>query len=192
MTNGLSVEDRWWSERFPRLFRAQPFTWGGIADARLQIHFSLSAPPDELISNVKVIGRCDSGIVVFETHEGRRSVPGGTREPGESLQAAADREAREEVGGQIAGELTWVGAFQVDHSAVGPYRAHLPYPISYWAYVVADLNLVHEPTNPSDGEQVTSVHVLPVAEAIEWLSVFDDGPLLDVVKLAHELGLADD
>lgn len=48
---------------------------------------------------------------------------------------------------------------------------------------------MQEPTNPSDGEQVTSVHVLPVTEAIEWLSVFDDGPLLDVVKLARALGL---
>ena len=189
MMNGLSVEDHLWSDRFPRLFWSQPFTWGGIADARLQIHFSRSTPPDELISNVKVIGRCGSGIVVFETDQGWRSVPGGTREPGESLLAAADREAREEVGGQIMGELTWLGAFRVDHSAVGPHRPHLPYPISYWAYVLADLTLVQEPTNPSDGEQVTSVHVLPVAEAIEWLSVFDDGPLLDVVKVAHELGL---
>jgi 8-oxo-dGTP diphosphatase len=190
MTNGLSVEDRRWSERFPRLFREQPFTWGGIADSRLQIHFSRSEPADELISNVKVIGRCDHRIVVFETDQGWRSVPGGTREPGESLRAAADRETREEVGGQIVGELTWVGAFRVDHSAVGPHRPHLPYPISYWAYVIAELELLHEPTNPFAGEQVTAVHALPAAEAIEWLSVFDDGPLLDVVKLANELARA--
>lgn len=189
MTNMLSEEDRRWSERFPSLFQSRPFSWGGIADDRLQIQFSQSKPPDELVSNVKVIGRYNGGVVVFETDQGWRSVPGGTREFGESLYVAANREAREEVGGLIVGDLTWLSAFRVDHSAVGPYRSHLPYPISYWAYIVADLELVQEPTNPSDGEQVTSVRVFPAPEAIEWLSVFDDGPLLDVVKLAHELGL---
>lgn len=184
---GLSAEDQRWSQRFPRLFQPQPFTWGDVADARLRIHFSRSTPPDELISNVKVIGRCGQGIVVFETDQGWRNVPGGTREPGESLLAAAGREVREEVGGEITGELIWLGAFRVDHSAVGRYQPHLPYPISYWAYVIAGLTLVEQPTNPLDGEQVTSVHVLPFAEAIEWLSVFDDGPLLDVVRLAREL-----
>lgn len=43
-------------------------------------------------------------------------------------------------------------------------------------------------------EQVTveavDAHRADGTEAIEWLSVFDDGPLLDVVKLARELGLA--
>lgn len=189
LMNGLSAEDLTWSQRFPRLFRPQPFTWGDVANSRLQIRFSRSSVPDELISNVKVIGRCGAGIVVFETAQGWRSLPGGTREPGESLLAAAGREAWEEVGGEVSGELTWLGAFRVDHSAVGRHRPHLPYPISYWAYVIADLTLVEQPANPVDGEQVTSVHVFPLPEAIEWLSVFDDGPLLDVVKLARELGL---
>lgn len=75
---------------------------------------------------------------------------------------------------------------------MGPYRPHLPYPISYWAYVLADLQLEQEPTNPTDGEQVTAVHVLPATEAIQWLSVCDDGPLLEVVRLAHELGVEAD
>ncbi|MEQ4210258.1 hypothetical protein [Actinopolymorpha sp. B9G3] len=36
---------------------------------------------------------------------------------------------------------------------------------------------------------MTAVQVLPIDEAIEFLSVFDDGPLLDAVKLAHALEL---
>ncbi|WP_420113048.1 NUDIX hydrolase [Pseudactinotalea sp.] len=189
MVSRGGLDERRWSERFPGLFRSRPFTWGDIADERLRIQFSLAVPPDELISNVKVIGRCGDGVVVFETTQGWRNLPGGTREPEESLAETAARETQEEVGGRIVGELTWLGAFRVDHSAAGRHRPHLPWPISYWAYVVADVELVGEPTNPPDGEVVTSVLILPGAQAIEWLSVFDDGPLLDVVRLADELGL---
>jgi 8-oxo-dGTP diphosphatase len=185
----VSSEDRRWRDRFPSLYRAQPFGWGGTGDSRLQIQFSRQIPPDELISNVKVIGRCDGGVVVFETEQGWRNVPGGTREPGETLTEAADRELYEEVGARLKGPLEWIGAFRVDHSVAGPYRPHLPFPISYWAYTAADIELVAEPTNPDDGEQVTAVQVLPIDEAIEFLSVFDDGPLLDAVKLAHALEL---
>lgn len=190
MDDEVSAEDRRWQAEFPNLFRAQPFGWGGIGDSRLQIEFSRSVPPDELISNVKVIGRCGAGVVVFETDQGWRNVPGGTREAGETIVEAADRELYEEVGGHLKGPLEWVGAFRVDHSLADPYRPHLPFPISYWAYAAADVELVADPTNPDDGEQVTAVQVLPIDEAIEFLSVFDDGPLLDVVKLARALKLA--
>ena len=189
MDEEISGEDRRWRGRFPNLYRAQPFSWGGMGDRRLQIQFSRQVPPDALISNVKVIGRCDGGVAVFETEQGWRSVPGGTREPGETLAEAADRELYEEVGGRLKGPLKWVGAFRVDHSDAGPYRPHLPFPISYWAYTSADIDLVAPPTNPEDGEQVTAVHVLPLDEAIDFLSVFDDGPLLDAVKLARALEL---
>lgn len=189
MGEEISAEDRRWRGRFPNLYRAQPFSWGGIGDSRLQIQFSRQVPPDELISNVKVIGRCDGGVAVLETEQGWRSVPGGTREPGETLAEAADRELFEEVGGRLRGPLEWVGAFRVDHSVAGPYRPHLPFPISYWAYTSADINLVAQPTNPEDGEQVIAVEVLPMDEAIHFLSVFDDGPLLDAVKLARALEL---
>lgn len=189
MDEEIVAEDRQWRDRFPNLYRAQPFSWGGTGDRRLQIQFSRQVPPDELISNVKVVGRCAGGVAVFETDQGWRNVPGGSREPGETLVETADRELYEEVGGRIKGPLEWIGAFRVDHSVAGPYRPHLPFPISYWAYTTADIELVAQPTNPEDGEQVTSVQVLPFDEAVEFLSVFDDGPLLDAVKLARALEL---
>lgn len=44
------------------------------------------------------------------------------------------------------------------------------------------------PSNPEDGENVVQVQVLPPTEAIDYLAVFDDGPLTDVVRLAHAMG----
>lgn len=55
--------------------------------------------------------------------------------------------------------------------------------------MAADVELDSVPSNPADGEQVTAVHVLPGADAIDFLAQFDDGPGLDIVRLAKALGL---
>lgn len=56
-----------WQERFPKLFERSAFEWGGVASGDLDIQFSLELPPDELVSNVKVIGRTAGGVVVCES-----------------------------------------------------------------------------------------------------------------------------
>lgn len=186
----LGMQQTLWSSQFPDLFRRSPFSWGGMGDHRLEIEFTLDPPPDHLISNVKVIGRTAAGIVVCGTDRGWRMLPGGTREPGETIGEAASREFHEEAGGVIVDPLTWIGAFRVDASKTEPYRPHLPYPISYWLYVAADVTVSTEPSNPSDGEQVTEVLTLPAAEAIDYLAAFDDGPGLSVLRLAVAMGHA--
>mgnify|MGYP003445595124 CR=1 FL=1 len=82
-----------WPERFPELFAADYWGWGD-----LDVRFQTEAPPDELISNVHVIGRTDGGIVVCGNDLGWRFLPGGTREPGETIEQAAAREVFEEAG----------------------------------------------------------------------------------------------
>jgi hypothetical protein len=52
-----------WHDRFPQLFARSAFEWGGVASGDLEIQFSLELPPDELVSNVKVIGRAAGGVV---------------------------------------------------------------------------------------------------------------------------------
>ena len=126
---------------------------------------------------------------MIETKQGWRSLPGGTREPGESIEETATRELAEEVGGALTGPLAWVGAFRVDHSKVGRHRPHLPFPISYWAYLAADVELLDSVGRPGAGEQVVSVRTLPPSAAIAFLADFDDGPVTDVVRLAHAMGL---
>lgn len=176
--------------QFPELFTRSAFSWGGMGDHALQIEFTLDEPPDELVVNVKIIGRSAGGIVVCGTDQGWHMIPGGTRELGETIAEAAARELREEAGGTITGPLVTVGAFRVDASNTKPYRPHLPYPISYWLYVATDVVLDQLPTNPADGEKVVKVLTLPVSEAIDYLAQFDDGPSTSVVRLATAMGHA--
>jgi 8-oxo-dGTP diphosphatase len=90
-----------WRELFPNLFARAPFEWGGVAAGGLEIQFSLEPPPDELVSNVKIIGRAAGGVVVCKSDQGWRFLPGGTREADVDLQGRptnpADGEAVIEV-----------------------------------------------------------------------------------------------
>jgi 8-oxo-dGTP diphosphatase len=177
-----------WQEHFPKLFARSAFEWGGVASGELDIEFSLELPPDELVSNLKIIGRAAGGVVVCQNDRGWRFLPGGTREAGEAVAETARRELLEEAGASIVGPLDWIGAFKVNDPRSEPYRPHLPHPVSYWLYAVGDVALDGRPTNPADGEAVTEVHTLPPAEAVNYLAAFDNGQLTDVLRLAIAMG----
>jgi 8-oxo-dGTP diphosphatase len=177
-----------WHDRFPQLFARSALS--GEASRPVIWRFSslLRFPPDELVSNVKVIGRAAGGVVVCQSEQGWRFLPGGTREAGETVAATARRELLEEAGASIVGPLDWIGAFEVNHPGSRPYRPHLPHPVSYWLYVVGDVALERRPTNPADGEAVIEVLTLPPAEAVDYLAGFDNGRLTDVLRLAIAMG----
>jgi 8-oxo-dGTP diphosphatase len=173
-----------WQERFPALFARVPFSWGGMTAGGIQVQFSLDHPPEKLVSNVRIIGRAEGGIVVCANDNGWHFLPGGTREPGESIGQAASRELLEKSGAVFTGPLTWLGSFRVEDPGSKPHRPHLPFPVSHWLYVVADVAVHGVPTNPADGENVTEVLTLPPDEAIAYLALFDDTGMTDVLRLA--------
>ena len=175
-----------WAERFPDLFAPAVWEWG-----ELDVRFSIEQPPDELISNVHVIGRTEGGIVVCRNDHGWRFLPGGTREPGESIEETLRRELLEEAGARLVGPPTWLGAHRADHRRPEPYRPHLPHPVSYWINLVVDVVVDEAPTNPSDGEQVVEVLVLPPDEAIAYLDAENDNDdvMGNLVRLAQAMNL---
>ena len=174
-----------WPERFPELFAPDHWPWGD-----LDVRYSTERPPDELISNVHVIGRATGGIVVCSNDLGWRFLPGGTREPDETIEQLVERELLEEAGARLTGPLTWLGAHRAEHRRPAPYRPHLPHPISYWATVVADVVVDQQPTNPDDAEQVVEVLTLPPDDAITYLDAKADGGAMGTqVRLAQAMGL---
>jgi 8-oxo-dGTP diphosphatase len=173
-----------WSGRFPALFAPLYIDY-----ANADVTFTTEAPPDELVARIHCVAVVpDGGVIVCRSVQEWRFLPGGTREPGETVARAVTRELLEEAGARVTGEVR-VFASQVAQSRnPGPYRPHLPHPLSYWAFAITTAEVVQQPTNPPDGEQVVEVLTLPAPEAAAWLAEHDPVSA-DVLRLAEAMNL---
>ncbi|GAA1238724.1 hypothetical protein GCM10009665_31280 [Kitasatospora nipponensis] len=172
-------------DRFPALFAPQRWEWGGI-DAQ----FSLGLPPDELITNIHLIGFSGDAVVLCQEARGHWFLPGGTREVAESVDACLVRELREEAGARLLGEPVWVGAHRAVTDRPTPYRPWQPHPEKAWLWGWADVVVDSAPTNPPDGEQVVAVRALPAAEAGLLLTRGREPWWGELIALAAELRAA--
>ena len=112
-------------------------------------------------------------------------ITGGTLEPGESYMAAIERELIEEAGARLY-SFEYLGAWHCYSDADKPYRPHLPWPEFYRVVGFGCVEIVGEPSNPEDGEQVSEVVSLPLDEACIRLTTNPDfGPeLAELYRLA--------
>ena len=173
-----------WQERFPELFAPAYVDY-----ANTDITFTLDAPPDELIGRVHCVAvDPQHRVAVCRSVDEWRFLPGGTRERDESISELVTRELLEEAGAKTSGDPV-IFASQVSRSRnPEPYRAHLPHPLSYWAFAVVEAEVVQPPSNPDDGEQVVEVRSLLPDEAAAWLAVHDP-VCADIVRLALAMDL---
>ena len=169
---------------FPNLFRE---TYVDYADCRTR--YTTDSAPEHLVARLHLVAvTADGDVVVCRSEQGWRFLPGGTREPGESLHDLARRELMEEAGAVLDGEPRYFAAHVADSDRDEPFRPHLPHPRTYWAYATAQVRLVGEPTNPEDGESVVEVLTLPPTAAAEYIEDHDQVHA-DVVRHAVALGL---
>ncbi len=177
-------DENFWHQRFPDLFRE---TYVDYADCR--VRYTTEAVPENLVSRLHVVAVTTEGtVVVCRSEQGWRFLPGGTREPGESLHDLARRELVEEAGAVLEGELRYFAAHVADSGRDTPYRPHLPHPRAYWAYAIAHVSVVGEPTDPEAGETVVEVLTLPPAAAAHYIEQHD--PVhADVLRHAVAMGL---
>jgi 8-oxo-dGTP diphosphatase len=180
----MSAADGRWSLRFPDLFSDQ---YANYADARLR--FTTAAVPADLVSRLHLVAVTQSAeVIVCRSEAGWRFLPGGTREPGESLGDLARRELMEEAGARLTSPLRYFAAHIADSQAPAPYRPHQPHPRAYWAYAAAHAKVIVPPVNPPDGEQVIEVRTMAPAAAAEYIAEHD--PMLaDILRLAAAMGL---
>jgi 8-oxo-dGTP diphosphatase len=173
-----------WMAAFPDLFREQYVDY-----AHCQLSFTTGDVPDELVSRLHIVAITERAeVVVCRSKEGWRFLPGGTREPGESLIELARRELNEEAGARLEDAPNVFAAHIADSDHAEPFRPHLPHPRAYWAYAVAHATVVAPPSNPPDGEQVLEVLALTPSRAIDFLATHD--PMhTDVLRLADAMGL---
>lgn len=167
--------------RYPLLYRPDRWEWASIT-----MSFSANLPPDELITSTHVIGFVGDQVLLCR-HEGTDVwfLPGGTREPGESVDHSLARELREEAGAQLLGPFHRLGAHLGISDAPHPYRPHLPHPEKAWLWGWAEVAVVGSPTNPADGEQVAEVRTFGLTEAIR-LAVSDNRWSGELIEMAAE------
>ncbi len=181
---GVPHDDRRWSVRFPALFTGRYIDY-----AACHVRMTTGPVPVDLIARLHVVAVTGpEHVIVCRSIQGWRFLPGGTREPGETLAQLAARELREEAGARLTGEVAVFAAHVADSEREAPYRPHLPHPRAYWAFAVARADVVGPPSNPDDGEHVVEVLTLPPADAADYIEEHD--PVhADVVRLAQEMRL---
>ena len=140
---------------------------------------------EDLVSNVNVVPYTASGWVVLVLADGRPEVPGGTREPGEPIEATLRRELLEEAGARLESFRPF-GVWDCVSTAEAPYRPHLPHPRFQRLVGVGRVELVTKPTI-GDGEDVAEVLTVSMAEAQARFRVIGRGDLADLYGLAAEL-----
>ena len=163
--------------RFPDLFG--PGRWGPVS---WTFRLTESEPCDADVANVSVVSYTASGWVVLVLADGRPEVPGGTREPGEAIEATLRRELLEEAGARLESFRSF-GVWDCVSTTEAPYRPHLPHPRFQRLVGVGRVELVGRPTI-GDGEDVVAVLTVSLEEAQRRFRAVGRGDLADLYGLA--------
>lgn len=168
------------AEQFPAL--STSIHWGII-----EAEFRLNDIVDEkLVSNISIIPFVGDQCVVFQLDNGDWELPGGTLETGEHYMDGLKRELMEELGAEMRSYQIF-GQFHCTSSALEPYRPHIPHPHFVRIIGYGDVELVGDPLNPEDGEQVVAVEVVEINEAIRRFQEQNRHDIAEMYKLAYVL-----
>lgn len=180
----MVTDDERWATAFPYLYEPAYVDYAGCRTA-----FTTRPVPDELVGRLHVVALTpERHVVVCRSVQGWRFLPGGTREPGETLDELTRRELLEEAGAAMTGPVSLFAAHVADSLRDGPYRPHLPHPRAYWAYGLTRAEVTGPPTNPPDGEHIVEVLALPPDEAAAYIAEHHRMHA-DVIRLGQALGL---
>ncbi|WP_366289645.1 NUDIX domain-containing protein [Paenibacillus sp. AN1007] len=166
--------------QFPAL--STTIHWGIV-----EAEFRLGKQVDEtLVSNVSIIPFVGEQCVVFQLDNGLWELPGGTLEAGEPYMGGLERELMEELGAELRSYQIF-GQFHCTSSAPSPYRPYIPHPHFVRVIGYGDVELVSDPLNPEDGEQVVSVEVVNIDEAVQRFREQNRQDIAEMYELAYVL-----
>ncbi|MEJ7901874.1 MAG: NUDIX domain-containing protein [Thermomicrobiales bacterium] len=167
---------------YPSLFG--PLNWGVVQVSGFET--SEVVPDRATIQSVNVVPFIGDRCVVVEVAGGRLTLPGGTRELGESLLKTAQRKLVEEAGATITSLLPL--GFWTCHSAnAEPWRPFFTHPDYIRLILAGEVELTNRLANPDGGEQIARVSVLDVAEAATLFEATGQPELADLYNLAGQI-----
>lgn len=168
-------------EDFPALFA--PTVWFGHSDVQFEL---CAAPPERpLISNINIVPYSGEHWLILRLANSPE-IPGGTSEPDEHYETTLQRELLEEAGAKLLNYQP-VGAFRCYSHAEKPYRPHLPFPLAYRFVVMGEVEIIGQPTNPPDGEQILAVELVALATAVAVFQSAGRYDIADLYRLAAQL-----
>jgi 8-oxo-dGTP pyrophosphatase MutT (NUDIX family) len=121
--------------------------------------------------------------LIIRLQNGNWEIPGGTLEPDEGYLDTIRRELLEEAGAQLV-TFEPLGVWHCHSSAPRPYRPHLPHPEAYRMVGYGQVELVGDPQNPDNGEQVTVVECVSIEKASQRFLSMGRADLAELYRLA--------
>ncbi|WP_420630888.1 NUDIX hydrolase [Candidatus Leptofilum sp.] len=134
---------------------------------RQQTYLCTTLPPDKLISSARAILLRGDEVMVIRDHQNEPYIiPGGRREPEETILETLHRELLEETGWLVR-ETAVIGTIHFQH--LNPKPADYPYPHThfFWSIFVAQAGQFY-PEAIEEDFYVTSTHFLPIEEVLSW------------------------
>lgn len=108
-----------------------------------QTFLCATLPPDDLISSARaVVIRHDEVMVIQNPTEEPYIIPGGRREPGETVLETLHRELLEEIGWTVRNTAV-IGTVHFQHLTPKPPDYPYPYPHFFWAIFAAQADEYH-------------------------------------------------
>lgn len=127
--------------------------WSSGIRLRIASYLSDRMPPTELITSVRAVVFTKSGVAVLHNPEGFHIIPGGRREPGESMIDTLRREVLEETGCSVE-RAQLLGFRHLRHLTPRPKGYRYPYPdFIQLVYGVEGRVVAHEVSDPDGWEE---------------------------------------